>query len=43
MLVLGASAGLGIGRAVAAPLEALGTLRWLALPISLAVGLAAAL
>ncbi|ADG77013.1 Response regulator receiver protein OS=Tsukamurella paurometabola (strain ATCC 8368 / DSM /CCUG 35730 / CIP 100753 / JCM 10117 / KCTC 9821 / NBRC 16120/ NCIMB 702349 / NCTC 13040) OX=521096 GN=Tpau_0370 PE=4 SV=1 [Tsukamurella paurometabola] len=43
VLVLGASAGLGIGRAVAAPLEALGTLRWLALPISLVVGLAAAL
>lgn len=43
VLVLGASAGLGIGRAVAAPLEALGALRWLALPISLAVGLAAAL
>ncbi len=43
VLVLGASAGLGIGRAVAAPLEALGVLRWLALPISLAVGLAAAL
>ncbi len=42
VLVLGASAGLGIGRAVAAPLEALGALRWLALPISLAVGLAAA-
>ncbi|BDH55327.1 hypothetical protein [Tsukamurella sp. PLM1] len=43
VLILGASAGLGIGRAVAAPLEALGALRWLALPISLAVGLAAAL
>lgn len=42
VLILGASAGLGIGRAVAAPLEALGALRWLALPISLAVGLAAA-
>ncbi|KXP03216.1 hypothetical protein [Tsukamurella pseudospumae] len=42
VLVLGASAGLGIGRAVAAPLEALGGVRWLALPISLAVGLAAA-
>lgn len=42
MLILGASAGLGIGRAVAAPLEALGALRWLALPISLAVGLGAA-
>ncbi|CAM3956671.1 hypothetical protein ACXYTP_19965 [Tsukamurella ocularis] len=43
VLILGASAGLGIGRAVAAPLEALGALRWLALPISLAVGVAAAL
>ncbi|GIZ96890.1 MULTISPECIES: hypothetical protein [Tsukamurella] len=43
VLVLGASAGLGIGRAVAAPLEALGALRWLALPISLLVGVAAAL
>ncbi|NMD58610.1 hypothetical protein HHU10_23665, partial [Tsukamurella columbiensis] len=43
VLILGASAGLGIGRAVAAPLEALGALRWLALPISLAVGLAAAI
>lgn len=43
VLVLGASAGLGIGRAVAAPLEALGAMRWLALPISLAVGLLAAL
>ncbi|MCA0158438.1 hypothetical protein LB823_19755 [Tsukamurella sp. M9C] len=42
VLILGASAGLGIGRAVAAPLEALGALRWLALPISLAVGLGAA-
>ncbi|MBS4099959.1 hypothetical protein [Tsukamurella paurometabola] len=42
VLILGASAGLGIGRAVAAPLEALGALRWLALPISLAVGLAVA-
>ncbi|MCS3781447.1 hypothetical protein [Tsukamurella ocularis] len=42
VLILGASAGLGIGRAVAAPLEVLGALRWLALPISLAVGLAAA-
>ncbi|GAB3130958.1 hypothetical protein GCM10027289_16420 [Tsukamurella serpentis] len=43
VLLLGASAGLGIGRAVAAPLEALGALRWAAVPISLAVGLAAAL
>lgn len=42
VLVLGASAGLGIGRAVAAPLEALGPMRWFALPISLAIGLAAA-
>ncbi|MET9327225.1 hypothetical protein [Tsukamurella sp. NPDC003166] len=42
VLVLGASAGLGIGRAVAAPLDVLGGARWLALPISLAVGLAAA-